>query len=1083
MRPVAPGRQAAGAAFEAFEPRLLLSAGPPIEITPLPFPVAGPQAIEVLGADLAVVARNHDLTPEALSEMLLHDPSLYIDTTGSVFYAEPAPSALDDAAGPAGTLDVAAQAAPYSYDRTFALHSLPGASKVIYLDFDGHVTAAGTAWNGGEEINSPPFDRDGDPTTFSEFEQTTIQRIWQRVAEDYSPFSVDVTTEDPGQDNITRTDHRDRDYGMRCVITQDSSWYGNSGGVAYVDIFSQVGRYNKPAFIFSNNLYTEKLLAEAASHEIGHTLGLHHDGLIGGAEYYGGHGSNLTTWSSIMGMSYYKIVTQWSKGEYYNASNTEDDLAIITTHNGFGYRYDDHGNMFSNATAVTSPAVLANVAYGIIERTGDVDMFSFSTTGGEVSLHIVPMTEAPNLDILATVYDSDGAVVAIDDPVTTYKANLSLTLESGTYYVAITGTGFGTPMADPPSGWTDYGSVGQYWIRMADPNDAPTGITFSGGTVVENAANGTVVATVGGTDPDDDTLTFTLTDDAEGRFAMADNVLQVARGDLLNFESAATHDVTIRASDGQFDVSATFAVAVTDVNEAPTDLALTGDSVAEHAPDATLVGLVSAIDPDGFALTFSLTGDADGRFALDGHALVVANGALLDHDTAAGHDVTIEVADGEFTYSETFTINVLAESSSPGAPDLLAAGDSGFVNDDDLTNRDNSGADRALQFAVDGATDGALVTLYADGTLIGSAVAGGTTAVVTTDGAFDLADGSHAVTARQAEPGKAESPDSPALTVTVDTAAPTIGALGLMSNHGTWTLGTLDTSVWTGGDDDQTAPWSQINQLVVSFDELVHADAGDLVLGGADGGVVGPESILGSGSDEVVCIVAPPSGQLGTGRYALTVSTDVIDMAGNALAEGWSFTLSVLVGDIDGDGRVSSRDRRELRNAYGSAVGDGAYDIFADLNGDGRISSRDRRILRDMYGTDLPEAPASIPAGEVISAGLATVALPVRVTLPQATLAAAPIAQITSAMPVAPTAPADRTAEPLQSPDAEETPSATLPILAAPLESTPVSQPPGPRVAADNGDDASAPTQLQEALEPALDDPLAGSRADDLLNA
>jgi len=1079
---VAQNQSAIGPVFEGIEPRLLLSAGALGDGASPAFPVAGQQAIEALGGDLAVVARNYDLAADDLTAMLMLDPSLYIDPAGAIFYAEPAPSAFDQpkadplTAEPAPADGATPQAAPYPYEWTFTLHSQVGASKVIYLDFDGHVTAAGTAWNGGLEIISTPFDRDGDPTTFSESEQALIQRIWQRVAEDYSPFNVDVTTEDPGREGLDRTNHRDRNYGIRCVITQDSSWYGGAGGVAYVGIYDQVGGFNKPAFIFSNNLRSEKYIAEAASHEIGHTLGLHHDGLTGGSEYYGGHGSGLTTWASIMGMSYYKIVTQWSKGEYYNASNTEDDLAIITS-NGFGYRCDDHGDMVSSATAVASPAVLANVAKGIIEQAGDVDMFRFSTTGGEVSLHVIAMAEGPNLDILATVYDSDGEVIAIEDPASTYMARLSLTLESGTYYLAVTGTGFGTPLADPPSGYTSYGSLGQYWVRIADPNDAPTDITLGGSAVVENAANDTVVATIGGTDPEGDTLTFTLTDDAGGRFALVGDVLQVARGDLLNFESAATHSVTIRASDGQLDISDTFIVTVTDVNEAPTDLALAGDSVAEHAPDATVVGLVSATDPDGFALTFSLTDSAAGRFALDGSTLVVANGDLLDHDTAAGHDVTIEVADGEFTYSETFTINVLAGSSAPGAPNLLEAADSGFVNDDDLTNHDNSDTSSALQFAVGGTTPGSLVTLYANGTLIGSATAGGTTAVVTTDGAFDLADGSHAVTARQVEPGKGESPHSAALTVTVDTSGPTVSALGLTSSHATWTLGTLHSSVWTSGDDDQTAPWSRINRLIVSFDELVYADADDLVLGGVDGSVVGPESIMGSGSDEVICIVAPPGGQLDTDQYALTVSADVIDVAGNALADGWNFTLTVLVGDINGDGRVSVRDRGELRNTYGSATGDGTYNIFADLNGDGRISSRDRRILRNMYGTDLPEAPPVSPAGETTSTDLAPV----------------PIALITSAMPTAPTKPADRTAEPLQLPHAAQTPLAAGPIVAAPA---PTSQPTSPRTTVDDDasaptqlrrttvdDDASAPTQLRTALEPALDDPLAGSRADDLLNA
>ena len=104
--------------------------------------------------------------------------------------------------------------------------------------------------------------------------------------------------------------------------------------------------------------------------------------------------------------------------------------------------------------------------------------------------------------------------------------------------------------------------------------------------------------------------------------------------------------------------------------------------------------------------------------------------------------------------------------------DLLAASDTGVSSTDDLTNLDNSASAKTLQFAVSGTISGATVTLYADGAAIGTATASATTTTLTTDGAHDLADGARSITARQAEPGKTESPDSPALTITVDTAAP-----------------------------------------------------------------------------------------------------------------------------------------------------------------------------------------------------------------------------------------------------------------------------------------------------------------------
>ena len=88
-----------------------------------------------------------------------------------------------------------------------ALSSLPGANHTIYLDFDGHVTT-GTTWNTGyynaATINSPAWSLDSDRANFSDAELATIPRIWQRVAEDFSPFSVNVTTVEPSINDLRR---------------------------------------------------------------------------------------------------------------------------------------------------------------------------------------------------------------------------------------------------------------------------------------------------------------------------------------------------------------------------------------------------------------------------------------------------------------------------------------------------------------------------------------------------------------------------------------------------------------------------------------------------------------------------------------------------------------------------------------------------------------------------------------------------------------------------------------------------------------------------------------------------------------
>ena len=286
------------------------------------------------------------------------DPTERIDSQGNTFFVEPLPNVEFVAA----ISDDASEAAPpHPLADTFLLHSNPGASKVVYLDFDGHTTT-GTQWNDnyGDPIVTPAYTLDSDSSSFSDTEKERIQRVWERVSEDFLPFDVNITTEDPGVAALTNSGGNDNEWGVR-VVTGENTWYGSAGGVAYRDSFSWDS--DTPVFVFNTS---ESNVAETASHEIGHALGLGHDGRTNPFEvYYGGHGAGTTRWTSIMGGGFGIGLVQWSKGEYPNANNTQDDLDIIVNpstspNNGFGYRADDHGSSVGSASSlvVTSGTTL-----------------------------------------------------------------------------------------------------------------------------------------------------------------------------------------------------------------------------------------------------------------------------------------------------------------------------------------------------------------------------------------------------------------------------------------------------------------------------------------------------------------------------------------------------------------------------------------------------------------------------------------------------------------------------------------------------------------------------------------------------
>ncbi len=436
---------------------------------PLSLPEAGAggqRAIDLLGNRLPEVAAWYRKTPAALRDLLLKDPRVRLDRNGRLYVVEdldrPLPQRLESDAAPAALAPL---------NQTFLLHSRAGAQRTIYLDFNG-ATLTGTAWNsGGNTLFAQPFDTDGNTAAFSDAELERVQYIWQRVAEDYAPFNVDVTTQEPPPASLTRTNLADQVYGTTALITNRSGVYNCScGGVAYLGIYDDTSDFFKPALVFWDALGPgdEKYVAEATSHEVGHNLGLNHDGYSGGS-YYPGHGAGETGWAPIMGVGYYQSLVQWSKGEYATANNQEDDFVVMQS-NGAPLRTDDHGNNAGSATALVATPSGSNLLLsgaGVVERSSDKDVFSFSSGAGSATISIAPAQRSANLDVKLSIRNAAGNVIAKSNPKTALAASVSFTLPAaGTYTVTVQGTGAGAVLG---TGYSKYASVGEYTVSGTVP--------------------------------------------------------------------------------------------------------------------------------------------------------------------------------------------------------------------------------------------------------------------------------------------------------------------------------------------------------------------------------------------------------------------------------------------------------------------------------------------------------------------------------------------------------------------------------------------------------------------------------------
>lgn len=441
----------------------LFGGGRPVRLADLP---AG--ALRDSMAKLPTAARQRAEEILTATSFHAHDlSSLRASRDGSIYYACAFAEVGPDPKLPALT---GTGRAPVPVATPPVYHSRPGATNVIFLDFNGHVIS-NTQWNADYGVavwNCRAFDTDGDATTFSDTEQQYIFEVWQRVAEDYAPYQVDVTTEQPA--TWTRTTGH-------ALITPGTDASGVAcphngyGGIAFLTVFNSFSySYNasscySPAWVLPMSGSSYSYTAEAASHELGHNLGLSHDGTTAGLEYYGGHGGSVS-WGPIMGTGYGQNISQWSKGEYYNANQLQDDLAIIASR--IPYRADDYGDTLPAASSLPVAGIQVATT-GCVENTGDADVFSFSTGAGTVSLSARSFrcahgTWGGNVDLVLRLLNSGGTVVASNNPAADTHATLSASVGAGLYYLEVRPTGVDTPLSSSPSGYTEYGSLGVYTI-------------------------------------------------------------------------------------------------------------------------------------------------------------------------------------------------------------------------------------------------------------------------------------------------------------------------------------------------------------------------------------------------------------------------------------------------------------------------------------------------------------------------------------------------------------------------------------------------------------------------------------------
>ena len=335
------------------------------------------------------------------------------------------------------------------------LSSYPSASAVIFLDFDGQaVTDIYSPWP------VPIY------CAASGLTNTQITEVFNRVAEDYRPFNINVTTDSTKFFAAPLTSR------MRVIITSTAWWYTyysqHIGGIAEVGSFNYGS--DSPCFVFTSELsYNAKYNAEATSHEVGHTLGLQHQSAYNAScvktEYNPGVGSGEIGWAPIMGVGYSKNLTLWNNGTSSDGCSTyQNDLSIISNIavNGFTFRADDHANIFAGAT--NTPFVSnAFTVNGMVEQNTDADFFRVTVAAtGRFQLNAIPYNvgtgnSGSNLDLQVSLYNGSQVLLNVYNPGTLLNSVIDSQLNAGIYYLKIEGKG---NMYAP-----NYASLGSYALQ------------------------------------------------------------------------------------------------------------------------------------------------------------------------------------------------------------------------------------------------------------------------------------------------------------------------------------------------------------------------------------------------------------------------------------------------------------------------------------------------------------------------------------------------------------------------------------------------------------------------------------------
>ena len=189
-------------------------------------------------------------------------------------------------------------------------------------------------------------------------------------------------------------------------------------------------------------------------------------------------------------------------------------------------------------------------------------------------------------------------------------------------------------------------------------NESPdVTISLQGSEFAENIATGTTIATVAYTDPESDTLSYTLSGTGSNQFLVDDQgVITLKTG--LDYETKTSYQLTLTSSDGTNSVQTQINFSVTDISELALSLDNTEVTLAENISTGSSVAIASSSDAAG-EVTYSIVEGTAGSsiFAIDSQGRITLESSL-DFETKTSYTLEVSVTDGKETVTKQLVVTV-----------------------------------------------------------------------------------------------------------------------------------------------------------------------------------------------------------------------------------------------------------------------------------------------------------------------------------------------------------------------------------------------------------------------------------------